>query len=82
MSWQSEIYSKMCIVKPDIRDILWAYERDRDLGKAVNNMGEILDHVWNYAIEQAIQIVQPVPHIDEERRCEDIAYDIRGLKLK
>lgn len=36
--------------------------------------------IWNTAIEAAALIVQPVPHINEERRCEDIAASIRKLK--
>lgn len=36
--------------------------------------------IWNEAIEAAALIVQPKPHIDEERRCEDIASEIRKLK--
>jgi hypothetical protein len=44
------VYSKMCTVKPDVRDILWAYERDHNLDKAVSYMAEVLDRVWNYAI--------------------------------
>lgn len=35
---------------------------------------------YNIAIEVAALIVQPVPHVDEERRCEDIAVAIRKLK--
>lgn len=37
--------------------------------------------IWNAAIEKAALIVQPVPHIDEERKCEDIAIAIRKLKI-
>ena len=40
----------MVAVKPEIRDILWAYKRDNDLGKAVDKMEEVLGDVWNYAI--------------------------------
>ena len=40
----------MIAVKPEIRDILWAYERDHDLGKAVDKLEEVLGDVWNYAI--------------------------------
>ncbi len=36
--------------------------------------------IWNEAIEAAALIVQPNPHVDEERRCEDIADQIRKLK--
>lgn len=36
---------------------------------------------WNAAIEAAALIVQPNPHIDEERRCEDVAEAIRKLKI-
>lgn len=36
--------------------------------------------IWNAAIEAAALIVQPKPHVDEERRCEDIVAEI--LKLK
>lgn len=36
--------------------------------------------VWNDAIEKAALLVQPNPHIDEERRCEDVAAQIRLLK--
>lgn len=36
--------------------------------------------IHNAAIEQAALIVQPNPHVDEERRCEDIAIKIRKLK--
>jgi len=67
----------MCTIKPDIRDILWAYERDSDLGKTVNNMGEILEHFWNVAIEDAAKIVEKYEISDPM-----IAYDIRGLRIK
>jgi hypothetical protein len=36
--------------------------------------------IWNSAIEAAALIVQPDPHVDEERKCEDIAETIRKLK--
>ena len=36
--------------------------------------------VWNAAIEAAAEIVQPTPHINEERKCEDVAHKIRKLK--
>lgn len=35
---------------------------------------------WDAAIEAAALIVQPIPHVDEERKCEDIALKIRKLK--
>ena len=40
----------MVAVKPEIRDILWAYKRDNDLGKAIDKLEEVLGDVWNYAI--------------------------------
>ena len=36
--------------------------------------------VWNAAIEAAALVVQPVPHIDEERTCGEVAAAIRALK--
>jgi hypothetical protein len=39
-----------------------------------------LKNIWNAAIEAAALIVQPNPHVEEERECEDIARQIRGLK--
>lgn len=39
-----------------------------------------LKELYNEAIEEAALIVQPNPHVDEERRCEDIAAKIRKLK--
>lgn len=39
-----------------------------------------LKNLYNEAIEEAALIVQPNPHIDEERSCEDIAAKIRRLK--
>ena len=35
---------------------------------------------WNAAIEAAALVVQPDPHIDEERECQAIAAEIRKLK--
>lgn len=48
----------MVSVKPQIRDVLWAYERKGNLGECVDKMGELLDDVWNYALEQAVRAVQ------------------------
>jgi hypothetical protein len=80
MRWQSEIYSKMCTIKPDIRDILWAYERDHDLGKAVNKMGEVLDNVWNYAIEQAADCVESPNNYDIPGAA--LSDEVRELRTK
>ncbi len=35
--------------------------------------------IWNAAIEAAALVVQPVPHIDEERTCGEVAASIRAL---
>lgn len=35
---------------------------------------------WNSAIEAAALIVEPNPHVDEERECQVIAAEIRKLK--
>lgn len=35
---------------------------------------------FNAGVEAAALIVQPVPHVDEERKCEDIAKKVRELK--
>jgi len=47
---------------------------------------ECIDFIYlaahNEAIELAALIVQPNPHVDEERRCEDIAAAIRSLKVE
>lgn len=37
--------------------------------------------IWNAAIEAAALIVEPVPHIDEERTCGEVASEIRKLKM-
>jgi hypothetical protein len=37
--------------------------------------------IWNAAIEAAALVVQPIPHVDEERTCGEIADAIRRLKV-
>lgn len=56
---------------------------DKNLGQT--KKGYALDNVyakevWNAAIEAAALIVQPKPHIEEERECKDIVEQIRKLK--
>lgn len=53
-----KVYDKMAAIKPEIRDILWAYKRTDDLGKAVDKMGELLNDVWNCAMEEAGKAAQ------------------------
>jgi len=36
---------------------------------------------WNAAIEAAALIVEPNPHVDEERECKDVATAVRSLKI-
>lgn len=36
---------------------------------------------WNQAIEAAALVVEPNPHVDEERECKDVAAAVRELKF-
>lgn len=42
------------MLKPQIREILWAYEKDKDLAKYVERMLELFEEneriIWNEAI--------------------------------
>lgn len=70
-----KVYDKMAAIKPEIRDILWAYKRTDDLGKAVDKMGELLNDVWNCAMEDAALTA-------EKYEAYMIAYEIRTRKIK
>ena len=67
----SNIYEEMCAIKPEVRDVLWAYKRDHNIGKAVDKMEVILTDVWNAAIEDAATM------LDES--CGVAGDDIRKL---
>ena len=36
---------------------------------------------WNMAIEAAALIVEPNPHVEEERECSDVAKAVRACKI-
>lgn len=36
---------------------------------------------WNAAIEAAALVVEPNPHVEEERECKDVAVAVRRLKI-
>lgn len=36
---------------------------------------------WNAAIEAAALVVEPNPHVDEERECQEVAKAVRLLKI-
>lgn len=71
--YEPKIYNKMVSVKPQIRDVLWAYERKGNLGECVDKMGELLDDVWNYALEQAAKEI--------DKYDLQASQEIRDLKL-
>lgn len=46
----AKTFKLMAGMKPQVRDILWAYERNKDMKKAVDDMEELFDQVWRIAI--------------------------------
>ena len=40
---------RLTTIKPAIREILWAYKKDKDLGKAVDRFSELLEDIWDLA---------------------------------
>lgn len=37
--------------------------------------------IWNAAIEAAALVVEPIPHVNEERTCGEVAAAIRALAI-
>lgn len=43
------------------------------------DLTEMRRQIWNIAVESAALVVQPVPHVQEERTCNEVARAIRRL---
>jgi hypothetical protein len=54
----------------------WRLAR-KDAAKAIELLGK---DIWNEAVEAAALVVQPTPHVDEERQCQHVAEAVRKLK--
>lgn len=80
----SSIYDINCEIKPEVRSILWEYERNKNLAKSVESMEMLFIIIYNQAIEEAAKVIDDVScgQVDEFYiyDCQEHAKNIRKLK--
>lgn len=51
------------------------------VGRGMKPQSDREREIWNAALDAAVAIICPTPHVEEERECRDVAARVEALKI-